>query len=50
MDYFISVQSRNNVRFSALFLLKEEKSSNYRENVLMDLILLMLSQTTSSDL
>ena len=44
MDYFISVQTRNNVRFSALFLLEEEKSSNYQENGLMDLILLMLSK------
>ncbi|GJX39766.1 retrovirus-related pol polyprotein from transposon TNT 1-94 [Tanacetum coccineum] len=32
MDYFISVHPRSNVRFSALFLDKEEKSSFYPNN------------------
>ena len=31
MDYFISMFPRSNVRFSALFLDKEEKSSFYRQ-------------------
>ncbi|GJR06151.1 hypothetical protein Tco_0529135 [Tanacetum coccineum] len=32
MDYFISVHPRSNVRFSALLLDKEEKSSVYPNN------------------
>ncbi|GJU13015.1 hypothetical protein Tco_1135411 [Tanacetum coccineum] len=36
MDYFISVHSRSNVRFSALFLDKEEKSSFILINIMAD--------------